>query len=62
MPDTFDTDPGELGPVTAALRACWDQPAGLGAHLDAVATTFSMRAVLDAIHALEDRIAALENA
>ena len=31
-----------------------------GGHIDALATTFNMRAVLDAVRALEDRVAALE--
>jgi hypothetical protein len=60
--DTFDTDPSELPPVTRALRECWTTQAGPGNYLDAVASTFSMRAVLDAVHALEVRVIALEGA
>lgn len=59
MSDTFDSDIDSLPPVTKALRQCWvDQSPG--GRIDAVASTFSMRAVLDAVHALEDRIVALE--
>jgi hypothetical protein len=64
MTDTFDSDIDSLPPVTKAFRECWvgrtPNPFGYGNQLDAVATTFSMRACLDAIHALEDRIATLE--
>jgi hypothetical protein len=60
MPDTFDTPRVSLPPITAALRACWDQPAGFGAPIDAVAAPFSMRAVLDAVHALESRLISLD--
>ncbi|ORB84674.1 hypothetical protein B1987_13695 [Mycobacterium kansasii] len=64
MPDTFDSDPESLPPVTAALRQCWiaNNPGTIGAQLDAVPAPFSMRAVLDAVHALELRVAALEAA
>lgn len=59
MAETFDTDPDTLPPITKAFRQSWitHNP---GAPLDTVATTFSMRAALDAIHALEQRIIALE--
>jgi hypothetical protein len=63
MADTFDSDPNSLPPVTKALRQCWlgrsSHAFGIPSEIDAVATTFSMRAVLDAVHALELRIAAL---
>jgi hypothetical protein len=60
--DTFDSDPNSLPTVTKALREAWitKSPGGIGAPLDAVAAPFSMRAVLDAIHALENRIVTLE--
>ena len=58
MPDTFDSDPNTLPTVTKALRQAW-ATAAPGGHIDAVATTFSMRAVLDAVHALEECITAL---
>lgn len=58
MPDTFDSDPNTLPTVTKALRQAWTTAAP-GGHIDAVATTFSMRAALDAIRALEDRVIAL---
>lgn len=63
MADTFDTDPNTLPPITKAFRQSWitHNPGGsLGAPLDAVATTFSMRAALDAIYALEQRVIALQ--
>lgn len=62
--DTFDSDIESLPPVTKALRECWLNRTpnlfGYGAQIDAVAAPFSMRAMLDAVHALEDRIATLE--
>jgi hypothetical protein len=65
MPDTFDTDINSLPIVTKTLRQAWlahgSAPYGYGGQIDAVAAPFSMRAVLDAIHALELRIAALES-
>lgn len=62
MSDTFDSDPNSLPATTKTLREAWttNSPGSLGAPLDAVAAPFAMRAVLDAIHALELRIAALE--
>ncbi|WP_100465912.1 hypothetical protein [Mycobacteroides abscessus] len=61
MADTFDSDPNTLPPITKAFRQSWiTHNPGAGAPLDAVATTFSMRAALDAIYALEQRIIALE--
>jgi hypothetical protein len=64
MPDTFDSDVDSLPPVTKALRECWlnqpPNPFGGVANIDAVAAPFSMRATLDAVHALELRIATLE--
>ncbi|WCS20128.1 hypothetical protein MML61_10125 [Mycobacterium marinum] len=64
MPDSFDSDPESLPPVTKALRQCWlnrpNNPFGNAPDLDAVPATWSMRAVLDAVHALELRVAALE--
>lgn len=67
MPDTFDTTPiSSLPPVARALRQAWvtaspgNGPYGFNNGIDAVAAPFSMRAVLDAVHALELRIAALE--
>jgi hypothetical protein len=64
MSDTFDIDPDSLPTVTKALRECWinvpPNPFGNPPNLDAIAAPFSMRAVLDAVHALETRIAALE--
>jgi len=59
MADTFDSDPNSLPPVTKALRECWINQAP-GGQIDAVAAPFSMRATLDAVHALETRIATLE--
>jgi hypothetical protein len=66
MPDTFDTLPvSSLPTVTRALRQAWitaspgNGPYGYGNGIDAVAAPFAMRAVLDAIHALELRIVAL---
>lgn len=63
-PDTFDSDIDSLPPITKALRECWLSRTpnlfGYGAQIDAVAAPFSMRAVLDAVHALEERVAALE--
>lgn len=64
MPDTFDSDPNSLPTVTKALRQCWlnvpPNPYGNPANIDAVPATFSMRAVLDAVHALELRVIDLE--
>jgi hypothetical protein len=59
--DTFDSDPNSLPTVTKALRESWITAAP-GGNIDAVAAPFSMRAVLDAVHALETRIATLEGA
>lgn len=59
--DTFDSDPDSLPPTTKTLRESWINQAP-GGRIDAVASTFSMRAVLTAIRALEDRIATLEDA
>ncbi|SHY85581.1 Uncharacterised protein [Mycobacteroides abscessus subsp. bolletii] len=53
MADTFDADPNTLPLITKAFRQSWitHNPGGSsGAPLDAVATTFSMRAALDATH------------
>ncbi|WP_322857764.1 hypothetical protein [Mycobacterium shigaense] len=64
MSDTFDSDPSLLPPVTKALREVWlnqpDNPFGNPPNFDAIPTTWSMRAVLDAVHTLETRIATLE--
>jgi hypothetical protein len=64
VPDTFDSDIDSLPPVTKQFRECWlnrgPNPFGCSAGIDAVAAPLSMRAVLDAVKALEDRIAALE--
>jgi hypothetical protein len=64
MPDTFDSDPNSLPTVTKALREAWinvpPNPFGGAVNIDAVAAPFSMRAVLDAVHALELRVVTLE--
>ena len=64
MTDTFDSDPNTLPPITKALRECWldrpRNPFGNAPNIDAVPATWSMRAVLDAVHALETRITTIE--
>lgn len=67
MSDTYDTgteDIDSLPPVTKALRLTWNPRLGranaVQAGLEPVANPVAMRAVLDAVHALENRIAALE--
>jgi hypothetical protein len=57
--DTFDSDPDSLPPVTKQLRQCWIDHAP-GGRIDAIASTFSMRAVLDAVHSLELAVIALQ--
>jgi hypothetical protein len=59
MPDTFDSDPNTLPPVTKALRQVWTDYPDRGGGF-ATNGTFAMRGILDAVRALEDRIAALE--
>lgn len=62
MADTFDLDPETLPPLTKALRLTWRLPTAFSAGLDAPPTRETMRAILDAVYALETRVATLEAA
>ncbi|QOF30197.1 hypothetical protein [Mycobacteroides abscessus] len=58
MADTFDADPETLPPVTKAFRLAWVKanPGNWGP----ITPSYELRAALDAVHSLEQRIAALE--
>ncbi|WP_280314455.1 hypothetical protein [Nocardia wallacei] len=65
MPDTFDTTTAatadtDLPPLTAAIRKTWRDSTGRLPATDAVPHTAAMRALFDAIHALELRVIDLE--
>ncbi|GAB3228231.1 hypothetical protein [Mycolicibacterium hippocampi] len=60
MPDTFDTDPDILPPLTKAIRATWPGATGATAAVGAVPNTRAIRAILDAVHSLENRVIDLE--
>lgn len=62
-PDTYDADPDILPPVTKSLRQCWPDkfsPLGNKAYVEPVPDSLAMRGILDAVHALELRVAELE--
>jgi hypothetical protein len=61
-PDTFDSDPNTLPPLTKAIRDTWRPATAFSAGLDAPPTRATMRAILDAVYALETRVTALEGA
>jgi hypothetical protein len=67
MSDTYDTgtaDADSLPPLTKAIRLAWNPAFGTPtlaeAGLEPVPNVAAMRAILDAVHDLENRVTALE--
>ncbi|MCW2652681.1 MAG: hypothetical protein JWR32_3657 [Mycobacterium sp.] len=56
MADTFDSDPNTLPPLTKAIRQCWPMATATGAQIQP--GEISLRAFLDAVHGIENRLIA----
>ncbi|SDC25917.1 hypothetical protein SAMN04488581_0402 [Mycolicibacterium neoaurum] len=57
---TYDLDPNTLPPLTKAIRDTWPAGTPVTAAVDTVPTVQAISAILDAVHALETRVIALE--